>query len=691
MSQKIISKIKTATIVELEEWIDIWNKSYYLDGEDSARSVDDGVYDLAKSRLKELSPKSLFIDLVGTSLSSSNFQKVDHLKKMASLDNVFDVEEMTGWCEIFSKTQYEFDLWCEPKIDGVSFSAVFKNGILQYVLSRGDGSVGENITDNVCSIVNVFGKNKIPFPKKLKGGSPKIIELRGEIFFTTENFIALNKKLEDVGGKIFANPRNATAGSLRQKNSKITAERNLSYVFYSCGEATETMWKTQEDFVDKIKSWGLSVIEDFQNNETKRLVYRANNIGAVVDYFGALEKSRALLGLDIDGVVFKANSLELQNVAGETSHHPRWAIAWKFPAFGGSTILESVEFQVGRSGIITPVAKVSPVSIGGVFVASASLYNFEEIERLDLHIGDLVEVKRAGDVIPKIMKVLSHKSENIKIKKPKKCPECESDILEKSPAIFCSNKNCSGVKKEQLVYFVGSGGLDIDGFGESYIRLFYNRGWIATFSDIFTFIDRFKVDIHNEDGFADKRILALESSINSSKVARIEKFITAIGVPNVGEEMAIRIVQKLFDSSNIKPLEMLKKLQDVTAETLLEIDGVGEIVAKSWLDFFVENKMELEKLFSIVSPTIENKSLLKTDTILSNKRVVITGTLKEFSRDVLKERLRKLGVIVQATVSSKTDFLIVGDGDGNSAKFKKATKLGVKIIDENEIKDILLF
>ncbi len=592
----------------------------------------------------------------------SQFTSVKHEVAMLSLDNAFGAEDMIAFDERVKdrlKSDDTIEYACEPKYDGIAISLLYRNGVLVRGATRGDGQSGEDITQNVRTIGTV--------PLKLFGsGYPSTLEVRGEIYLPHEGFEAINKKAIDKGEKTFVNPRNAAAGSLRQLDSSVTAQRPLVMCAYSVGwyEGGEVP-STHLGILDSLSEWGFYV------SEQRKL---ASGVEECQSYYEDLSEQRPSLPFDIDGIVFKVNSIALQSELGTISRAPRWAIAYKFPAQEEITVLNDVEFQVGRTGAITPVAKLEPVFVGGVTVSNATLHNRDEIERLDIKIGDSVIVHRAGDVIPKVVSVvLSKRPENAKhIVFPERCPVCDSLVASnEGEAVYrCTGGIiCGAQQKEAIKHFASRNAMDIDGLGDKIVEQFVDNKLIQSVADLFCLE---KQTIASLDRLGDKSAENLLASLEKSKRTTLDRFIFALGIREVGQATARNLAQYFGNLTSVRQASL---------EDLQRVPDVGPVVAEYIVAFFAQaqNNHVVDALIAAgvvwEDIDVEHKSLP-----LDGKTFVLTGTLEAMSRNEGKEKLQMLGAKVSGSVSAKTDCVVAGPGAGS--KLAKAESLGIDVIDE---------
>jgi DNA ligase (NAD+) len=620
--------------------------------------------------------------------ASETFAKVRHRVPMLSLGNAFadeDVAEFDTRVRRFLSLKPEDALafTAEPKIDGLSISIRYENGKLVEAATRGDGAEGENVTANVRTIGEI--------PAKLKGKVPEVAEVRGEIYMSHADFATLNEGQAASGGKIFANPRNAAAGSLRQLDSTITAARPLRFFAYAWGEMSDMPADTQRGMVEAFESWGLPV------NPLMRLCESADEMLA---FYREIGERRASLGYDIDGVVYKVNRLDLQARLGFVSRSPRWAIAHKFPAEQATTVLRDIEIQVGRTGSLTPVAKLVPVTVGGVVVSNATLHNEDEIARKDIRIGDTVVVQRAGDVIPQIVRVIVEKrpESTEPYAFPKVCPVCGSHAVreaDESPGAGGVVRRCTGglicpaQAKERLKHFVSRLAFDIEGLGDEKIEAFFEEGLIRRPADIFTLEARDSVSedpLAKRKGFGKKSVENLFRAIDARRSIGLERFIFALGIRHVGETTAKDLARAFRTMEAFRAAAEAAAAGGKDSEAYKDIDdieGIGETVVDALVDFFSEphNVEALTDLLAHVKST-PYEPVQATDSPVTGKTVVFTGTLERFSRNEAKATAERLGAKVAGSVSAKTDYLIAGADAGS--KLTNAQKLGVKVLTEDE-------
>ena len=654
---------------------------------------------LIEKRFPKLKRSDSPSDQVGAA-PSAKFEKAKHAVAMLSLDNAFDGDDAADFVKrvrkfLNIKEDEAVAITAEPKVDGLSLNLRYEQGVLVLAATRGDGAVGENVTSNVLTIGDI--------PKKLKS-APDVLEVRGEAYMSHADFEALNERLRAAGEDVFANPRNAAAGSLRQLDAAITASRPLRFFAYAWGEVSEDIADTQMNALQRFKKLGFKI-----NPLTKR----CNSVAEMLAHYQTIEEQRARLGYDIDGVVYKVDRLDYQARLGFVSRAPRWAIAHKFPAEKATTVLEDIEIQVGRTGKLTPVARLKPVTVGGVVVSNATLHNADEIERKDVRIGDTVIVQRAGDVIPQIVEVVKDKRKKgaRKFKFPETCPVCGSHAVnEINPNTGKADVDrrctggliCAAQAVERLKHFVSRKAFDIEGLGEKQIASFFEGGLIKEPADIFTLerrrqsgeIDLFtyktKKDgsLHlDKDGKPvatnKKSVENLFAGIDAKREISLPRFINALGIRHVGETNA-RLFARYYGDFKTFYAAALKARDETSQayEEMLSIDGVGALVARGVIDFFDEqhNRDALDRLLDEVTP--QEEQAVTSSSPIAGKTIVFTGTLETMTRDEAKARALGLGAKVSGSVSAKTDYVVAGPGAGS--KLKKAAALGVAVLTEAE-------
>ena len=658
--------------------------------QEDAPTVSDAEYDALRRRYEAL--EQAFPQLrTAQSLSgkvgaapSGKFGKIRHAVPMLSLGNVFadeEVHEFVARVKRFLglKDDAPLAFTAEPKIDGLSCSLRYEHGELKVAATRGDGFEGEDVTANVKTIAEI--------PHRLKGADvPAVFEARGEVYMNSADFAALNARQAEAGKMIYANPRNSAAGSLRQIDAKVTAQRPLRFFAYAWGEATDMPAKTQSGMLDFLRRQG------FQVNPLTAICHSADEM---IGHYRKIEAMRARLGYDIDGVVYKVDDLALQQRLGFVSRAPRWAVAHKFPAERATTVLNEIDIQVGRTGALTPVARLDPVTVGGVVVQNATLHNEDEIARKDIRIGDTVVIQRAGDVIPQVVEVVADKrpAGAKPYAFPQVCPACGSAAVrekdEKGEADVvrrCTGGlTCPAQAVERLKHFCSRLAMDIEGLGDKQIELFHDKGLIRQPADIFTLAARNAAgafDIRAWEGFGETSVRNLFASIEARREIPVNRFIYALGIRRIGETNARRLARhfRTFDALRAcarKAVEGSEERAEIN-----NIDGVGDVVAEAVADFFLEehNEATLDALLAEVTPLPMEE--VASDSPVAGKTVVFTGSLERLTRDEAKAQADRFGAKVSGSVSKKTDLVVAGPGAGS--KLAKAQELGVEVISEDE-------
>lgn len=643
---------------DLLKKLNAWDIAYH---QNDAPIVDDATYDEAKSRILEIEAEypelavNGFSTHVGAAVSTK-FKSYPHTVPMLSISDVFNENEVADW---FNKLESS-DLFVELKVDGLSFAARYENGVFVRGLTRGSGIAGEDITANLMTIPDI--------PKKLSDDFPDVIEVRGEVYMARADFFALNESSD----KKFANPRNAAAGSLRQLNPAITASRKLSAFGYTYGDLSERTWKTQSEYFEKLESWGFKT--------TANWARKVNSVSQIQDFYNEVMLHRDEIPFDIDGLVIKVNSVDIQEKMGSRANSPRWEIAYKFPAARGITKLNGITIQVGRTGVLTPVAELEPINIGGVLVSRATLHNADEISRLGVRVGDKVIVQRAGDVIPQIVQVAEQEPNAIPFVFPDICPVCGGAVVQESGAVArrCINSlSCPAQICGELEHFVSRHAFDIEGLGEKQIELFVSNGWLKEAADIFTLVDKYGDQIRDMDGFGYKSLSNLKTAIDNAKNIDLYRVIYAIGIPEVGEVTA-KILAREFKS--------MDALRSAKESDLIKIDGIGNIMAHEIVSFFDDfhAMSALDNLLKHINIKNPENTVIQND-IFNGKKVVLTGTLTKYTRDEAKAILEQLGAKPQGSVSVKTDILIAGENAGS--KLTDAQKFGVQIWTEQDFEN----
>ena len=657
---------KTPDLLILAEHADLmkklnaWDIAYH---QNDAPIVDDATYDAARRRAIEIETEYPELARGGASehvgaAVSEKFKSYPHSVPMLSISDVFNEAEVADW---FNKLS-DKDIFIELKVDGVSYAARYERGRLVRGLTRGSGVAGEDITANLRTISDI--------PQQLHGDCPDVIEIRGEVYMSRSDFLALNAAADAAGDKVFANPRNAAAGSLRQLNPGVTAARRLSAFAYTYGELSERTWATQSEYFDKLESWGFKT--------TRAWAHHAHSLDEIQRVYNDTMMIRPDIPFDIDGLVLKVNNVDIQERMGARANSPRWEVAYKFPAARGITTLRDITIQVGRTGVLTPVAELEPINIGGVLVSRATLHNADEIVRLGIKVGDKVIVQRAGDVIPQIVGVAETAPNATAFIFPDKCPVCGGNVIQESGQVArrCVNTlGCPAQRIGELEHFVSRKGFDIEGLGTKQLELFISRGWISNAADIFTLIARHGDEIKRLDGFGEKSVSNLNASIERARDIELHRFLFAIGIPEVGEVTA-KILARAFGT--------LDALRAAPVWKLKQIDGIGEVMADEIVSFFADahNNAVLDELLSQVKIRESAPVAAAPSGPLAGKKVVLTGTLANYTRDAAREILERLGARVQGSVSAKTDIVLAGADAGS--KLDKAQQLGITIWSESD-------
>ncbi|MFV0431538.1 MAG: NAD-dependent DNA ligase LigA [Alphaproteobacteria bacterium] len=654
-----------------------YDKAYY---QKDAPLVDDATYDAYRAR--NIAIEAKYPELIRQDSPSlrvgakpiDGFEKVTHQQAMLSLANAFSSEDVADFIErakrfLALSHNEPIEIVIEPKMDGLSLCLRYENGYLVQAATRGDGSVGENVTENVRTIKSI--------PLFIKD-APEVLEVRGEVYMPKASFDALNQRQEAKGKKLFANPRNAAAGSLRQLDSRITAKRDLAFQAFGVGELSHpiaTDW------------WGILQWLGDKGFPVNGLSKKCQNHQEVMQAYEQIEQMRASLDYDIDGVVYKVNRLDWQERLGHIARSPRWAIAHKFAAEQAQTHVEKIEFQVGRTGVLTPVAHLSPVTVGGVVVRRATLHNMDEIARLDIRQGDDVIIQRAGDVIPQVVEVIkdSKHQSRPKIEMPQHCPVCHSMVeqVEDQVAICCTGGvYCEVQRLQKLRYFVSKSAFNIDGLGIRQLEQFIAKEYIKNPADIFT-LKQYQEDIRRWKGWGSRSVDNLLAAIEERRSISLERFIIGFGIPNIGTQNA-KALAKYFASLAAfdEAMDLLIAGDEKTIEQVKEIDGVGDVIVAALIRFFSEphNKEWIAKLKNEI--IIQDYILDVSDNPFNGNTLVFTGSLAKIKRREATLMAEALGAKVSSSVSEKTDYVIVGENAGSKAK--KAKELGVKILSEDE-------
>ena len=672
---------KKDLVKEFKKKVEQLKKHNYLYFNKDKPIISDAEYDKLKKNINNLENKNNFLkelnllkNIVGSS-PSNKFKKIQHLKPMLSLSNAFDKNDMVDFIKkinnFLNSKNEQIEIFSEPKIDGISATLIYENGVLTRGLSRGDGVVGEDILGNLKTISSI--------PKSIGSKTiPKLLEVRCEIFIGKKDFFNMKDK--------FANPRNAAGGSLRQKNPNETAKIPLKYFAYGFGAVEPMIFKTQSEFLKIISNW------NFKTNPLAKIV---NGLSEIEKQHKKINQERSTLDYDIDGIVYKVNDLNLQNRLGNTSNSPRWAIAYKFSAEKAVTKIKNIIIQVGRTGAITPVAKVEPVTVGGVVVSNATLHNEEEIERKDIRIGDTINIQRAGDVIPQVLSVdkLKRDKKSKKFVFPTRCL-CGSETkkefsksTKKLDAVRRCTKgyNCDFISKEKLKHLVSKEALSIEGLGKKVVDQFWNLKILKEPSDVFKLNYN---KIKNLEGWGELSISNLKKSVNNSRKISLERLIFSIGIRHIGQENA-KILAGFFKSAKEFRKFINLSNRDELLKNLKELDGIGDTQIESMNIFFSNETNKRITLEFIDELEISEYKSRNKNGIFSDKRIMFTGGFKEMSRSEAKAITENSGGKVLGSVSRKLDYLVVGDSKPTKKKVDKAKDLNIKILTEKEWRKIL--
>ena len=662
-------------IKKLAQAVEEHNYRYYVlnDPVISDKEYDDLMKKLIglEEKFPELRDPHSPAQRVGVKLSAEA-AAITHKVKMLSLDNTYSMQEVKEWHKRVLKglPNQKIEFVVELKIDGVSSALTYENGIFILGATRGDGTTGENVTHSLKTIRSI--------PLKLKEDPktpfPRVLEVRGEIYMNHKDFEALNKERKKKGGVLFVNPRNAASGSIKLLDARITARRRLNFYIHSFGYNEADMEiKTQWDFLNRAKKWGLRV------GEHNRL---CKSLEEVIDYCQKYQEKRKTIPFDVDGVVIKVNSFHQQRELGETLKSPRWAVAYKFPAQQATTVVKEIKVQVGRTGVLTPVAELEPIECAGVTISRTTLHNFDEVNRLGVDVGDRVLIERAGDVIPKVVKVvekLKNGKKGAAFEAPKKCPECGNPIFKENleeVAYRCPNPSCPKQLERKLVHFASRGAMDIEGLGEVVVNQLLSKKLVKDLADIY-FLR--KEDLLTLELFADKRAENLLKAIDQSKKKPLSRFLYALGIMHAGQKAAYIMAQHYF---------ILDKLMKAKKEELQEIHEIGGVIARSIENFFnLPATIALLEKFKKTGVNLTEPKINKVKGRLSGKKIIFTGELDSTTRPEAAEFVKQLGGEVVSTISRNTDFVVVGENPGS--KYEKALKLGIKILNEKEFKEMI--
>ena len=581
------------------------------------------------------------------------FEKASHLSPMWSQEDVFNTKELEDWIKRAEKVNTDLEFYCEPKFDGASLNLIYENGLLKQAITRGDGSVGEDVTNNVRTI------HSIPLQIEEKS----LLEIRGEIVIKKADFEKINEQRAKNNEQLFANPRNAAAGSLRQLDPNITAKRKLFFNVWGVGENSLDFTKIS-DMMEYIYSLGFA---------HPPMTSVSNSIQGIEELYHKIIESRNSIEMMLDGMVVKINDIETQSELGFTVKFPRFSCAYKFPAVEKTTKVLNILQQVGRTGVVTPVAVVEPTLIEGSTVEKASLHNYDEIARLDLRINDEVIIIKSGDIIPKITKVFTDRRDGsqIEIQRPTTCPECSSELLDEGTLIKCQNLDCPSIVINSIIYFASKNCLNIDGLGNKIVEILVKEKKIYDILDLYSL--KYE-DLENLEGFKEKRINNLLNAIEKSKNSPLNRVINGLGIEHIGEVASKQIC-----------LEFGLNVINIDYDSLVSLDGIGEQMANSFCKFMKVNKEIVEKLIAIINPTVEEKVEVE-ENIFKGKTMVLTGTMS-VSRGDIKNKLEALGAKISSSVSKKTDYVVYGEDAGS--KYDKAIELKVAVLTEDEMNSMI--
>lgn len=628
--------------------------------------ISDSEYDGLMQKLKDLeaahpqwvTPDSPTQRVGGEAVEG--FKTIRHHRKMMSLDNTYSFPEVGEWNKRVVKglsSGEKISYVAELKIDGVSVNLIYERGILLVGALRGDGETGEDVTTNIRTIRAI--------PLTLNGKTPESVEIRGEVFMSRKDFEAMNRERQDRAESLFANPRNATAGTLKTLDPQIVAKRKLLFYAHSLGESRPLPFATQNEFLTSVKAWGLPV-----NPQTKL----CSDIDDVLEFCRHWQDKRMSLGYEIDGIVIKVNDLDQQKRLGSTAKSPRWAIAYKFPAQQATTKVLKISVNVGRTGVLTPVAELEPVPCAGVTISNATLHNFDEIQRLGVHAGDQILLERAGDVIPKVVKVVSchHKGKEKNFPVPTHCPSCGAAIAkekEEEVAFRCVNPLCPAQVERSLVHFASRGAMDIEGMGEAVVEQLVRQNLVKDFSDIYSLQ---KEDFLKLELFKEKKACNLYEGIQDSRTRPLSRFLFALGIRHVGEKAAETLAERF---------RTIDALSHARLEDLENIHEIGDVIARSVFEFFHRKEtMVLIRRFKDAGLAMEEPENQRTSSALSGKTFVFTGEMESMSRQDAEDLVKSLGGKTSSSVSKKTNFVVAGKEAGS--KLDKAEKLHVPVLDE---------
>ncbi|MCH9621532.1 MAG: DNA ligase [Chlamydiia bacterium] len=666
MSKSVFSKNDYKKLIEEVKKHD---KLYY---QKSKPEISDYQYDMLVKEVEKIEKKHPeWIDGISPTKSiatdaSGHFKTVNHKYPMLSLANTYSEEDLQAFIDRMEKLTEHSDLSfnVELKMDGVALSVIYEDGELIRAVTRGNGQRGDDVTQNAYGIHNL--------PHKLKEKHKGILELRGEVYLPLKEFKRLNRDREDAGLDLYANPRNAASGSLKLIDAEVSASRGLNVLLYDLANPPKEI-KLQSKIAPYLRKLGLPVL-------AKELSHTAKSAKSILDFAHQIEQKRSSLPFEIDGIVVKVDDLDERSTLGATNKSPRWAVAYKFAAEQAETQIESISVQVGRTGVLTPVANLKPVTVSGSLISRATLHNQDEIDRKDIREHDYVIIEKGGDVIPKVVSVVQKSGKRSpKWLMPTKCPHCGSDVVKKEGevAVRCkAGTKCTGQYISRIKHFIAKGAMNIENFGIKVIERFYELGFLETLTDIYRIK---RDDIIDLEGFGERSVTVLLSNIEKSKDCELYRFIFGLGIPFIGVVAAKVIAEHVQD---------IETLVNVTHEELIELEGIGEKVADSVIDYF-DNEIHVEEINDFLSLGVNPKPPVKKKKghIFSEKTFVITGTLEEYSRTEAKEIIESLGGKVTSSISKLTDYLLLGKNPGS--KYNKALKLDVLILKEQDFKKLL--
>ena len=608
------------------------------------------------------------------------FKKGEHSLPMLSLQNSYSKEEIQAFYNRISKllNKKNFPCFVEPKLDGMAIELIYEKGVLAKALTRGDGKVGEDITENIKTLKG------LPLNLKTKGDPPELLELRGEALIFKQDFKKINREQQEAGLPVFSNPRNLTAGSLRQLNPKVTASRPLYCFIHSPGLIKAVQIESQEEFLETIRSLSLPTFRLCKAKTLKpplELCRLTQSIEEILDYYEQMLSLRHKLPFETDGIVIKVNDFRLQKELGAIARSPRWAMAGKFPPEEGISQVEDIRIQVGRTGVLTPVAVFKEIPLAGALIRQASLHNFQDLKRKDIRIGDFVLIQRAGDVIPELIRPLKEKrKKNLQaFQKPIHCPVCKSDLRERGDYLICPNIECPAIKENKLIHFASKQAMNIEHLGAKSLKKFYEWGWLKSFSDLYELKGKPFAD---KEGFGEKSYNLLMRSLETSKKTELSRFLFALGIPLIGEQAAQKISEKVYetlekrDEAKTDLKTILNLLQNITEEELEKITDIGHLSALSFKEAFQNKELisDIQRLseqgIHFIRPNFHKGPL-------NGLNFVLTGTLPE-PREILKKKIEERGGQVLPQISKRVDFLIEGDNPGS--KKKKAQNMNIKVL-----------